>query len=198
MKTLSRFALIAAGLAISSGIAVAEPALTAESPSLTFGLGGGVTAFYDTDMTRYVDSGAAWDARLVIGARSRIAMEVAYVGSLQDIDASGMGDASLMGTGLEANVRLNIMPGVATPFMIAGAGWTRYDVLDAQDAGTMTDGDDVVTLPVGLGLDYRVGSYVIDGRGMLRPTFDNDLVPASRGTARLDSWVALLRVATEF
>jgi hypothetical protein len=190
--------LILAGLVIAPRATQAEPSLSQESPTLSFGIGGGVTAFFDTDMTRYIDSGPAWDARVVVGARSRIAFEVAYVGSLQDIDVDGMGDASLLGTGLEAAIRLNILPGIATPFLVVGAGWTKYDLLDAQDDGTMTDGDDVVTLPVGLGLDYRVGSYVIDARGVLRPSFDNDLVPSSGGAARLDSWVLLLRGATEF
>ena len=198
MKTRSS-ALTLAGLVLASGAASAEPALSAESPTLSFGLGGGVTAFYDTDMTQYIDSGAAWDARVVVGTRSPIALEVAYVGSLQDIDVYGMGDASLLGTGLEADVRLNIVPGVATPFLVAGAGWTHYDLLDARDDGTMSaDGVDVITLPVGLGVDYRVGSYVIDGRGVLRPTFDSDLVTTSGGAARLDSWTLLLRGATEF
>jgi hypothetical protein len=199
MKKTLCIALTLAGVVVAPHAASAEPALADESPALSFGIGGGVTAFYDTDMTQYIDSGATWDMRVVVGTRSPIAVEVAYVGSLQDIDVYDMGDASLLGTGLEADLRLNIVPGVATPFLVAGAGWTHYDVLDAQDNGTMAaDGDDVITLPVGLGLDYRVGSYVIDGRGLLRPTFDNDLVPSSGGTARLDSWTLLLRGATEF
>lgn len=197
MKTLC-FALIVLGLVIASRAAMAQPSLAHESPSLSFGLGGGLTGFYDTDMTQYVDSGATWDARVVIGTRSPIALEVAYVGALQDMDVAAMGDASLLGTGIEACGRLNIVPGVATPFLVAGVGWTHYDLLDAADDGTMANGDEVVTLPVGLGLDARVGPYIVEGRGVLRPTFDNDLVPSSGGAARLDSWALLLRGATEF
>src|SRR3954467_977973 len=53
-------------------------------------VGGGAVGFIDNAVRNTVNTGGTWDARLTFGSRLPIAIEGAYVGSVQNIDALGL------------------------------------------------------------------------------------------------------------
>jgi hypothetical protein len=167
-------------------------------------VGAGVTGFVDQDMRDAADPGGTWEARLSAGTRLPVTFEAAYVGSAQDINLSGMeASALLVGTGLEGVLRLNILRGEWNPYFLIGAGWTRYEVNNTDsNTSIMNNHDDVVALPFGVGLDNRLGRHwIVDARAVMRPTFDNELLPDSPepgNPTHLDSWSLLLRGGYEF
>ncbi|HUH04199.1 MAG TPA: outer membrane beta-barrel protein [Kofleriaceae bacterium] len=166
-------------------------------------IGGGVFGFTDPDTTDFIDVGSAWEARFAFGTREMIGTEVAYTGSAQNIDAAGLdGDAVLVSTGLEALARMNVFGRRAwQPYAVAGIGWRRYDVTNADfNTSSVRADDNVLEIPLGVGVAYRVNQLVLDVRGTFRPTLDNDLIaetPAEPDT-QLHNWAATARVGFEF
>ena len=74
-----------------------------------FQVGGGVTGFSRKETRDSFGTGGYWDARALIGSRSFLGAELAYVGSARDATASGLtGRATLLGNGAEATVRVNL------------------------------------------------------------------------------------------
>jgi hypothetical protein len=100
---------------------------------LAASFGGGFVGFVDGDTRDHATEGGAWEGRLAFTPGSAITIEAAYVGTLQNIDALGLGDkARLLGTTIEANLRLDLLEGNLRPFLLAGAGWTRYDMTNTS------------------------------------------------------------------
>ena len=195
--------LIAAGLFLASRAAVADEGNLLSPYGFALTVGAGVTDFVDQDMRDATDAGGTWEARLSAGTRQPVTFEAAYVGSAQDINVLGMDTAAiLVGTGLEGVARLNLIPGEWNPYFLIGAGWTRYDVTNTDtNTSSMNAHDDVMALPFGVGLDYRFGQWIVDARAVMRPTFDNELLPDSNepgNPTRLDNWSALFRGGYEF
>lgn len=197
--------LIAAGLLLASRAALAQERASNLIAEYGFGfsVGAGVTGFIDADMRDATKPGGTWEARVAAGTRKAVTIEAAYVGSAQEIDALGLDpDAILLGSGVEAGARLNVFRGPMRPFFMVGGGWTHYDVTNAEvNTSSVNNDDDVLVLPLGIGIDYRVGAFVTDLRAVMRPTFFNDLLPDSPeegNPTRLDNWSLLLRGGFEF
>jgi hypothetical protein len=149
--------------------------------------GGGVTALVGGagDVTRM---GRMWTAR-VVGLRDRlVGFEAAYVGSAQDIAALGRdGDATLIGHGVEGNVRLNLVRrGAVRPYAVAGLGWTHYEVTAAPVATASIDQhDDVLQVPVGAGVSVPLMQRTtLDVRGTYRGAAE-DAPPTLSATGQL-------------
>jgi outer membrane protein OmpA-like peptidoglycan-associated protein len=177
--------------------------------SMSLSVGGGVTGFLDQSTRAYGATGGAWEARLTMGTRSPLSLEAAYVGSLQDLDATGLATgAMLMGHGVEGNLRLNANPrGMAQPYLFAGAGWTRYSVVNTDtNTSVVANEEDVMFLPVGIGFGWRWNGMVLDTRGTARMAFSNDLIMlpeedrngVGERSANLASWAISARVGWEF
>jgi hypothetical protein len=132
--------------------------------------------------------GSIWDVRLTAGTRDPIGAELAYVASVQGIDAAmGFGHgAKLMGHGAEGALRLAWPDSDLQPYGFAGVGLHRYDVIDAS---AEVKADNVVFFPAGLGVAYYVaGRLVLDLRGTGRVAFDDDLFARAGEPAGLDNW----------
>ena len=152
-------------------------------------LGGGVEGFTGETMRSTTDPGGGWNVRLGVGLKSPLALEAAYIGSAQEIDALGLsGDALLVGNGAQANARLNLTGGMAVqPFVFGGAAWKRYQIMN-EDANTsdLIDDDDLVEFPVGLGIGGRYRGLNLDLRGEYRIATDADLLRRTDPDARMD------------
>ena len=202
MKILCSF-LIAAGLFLASRAALADEVGLLSRHGFGMSIGAGVTGFVDEDMREATDPGGTWDVRVAGGTRLPVTVELAYVGSAQAIDAIGLDpDAILFGNGFEGAARLNLLAGAARPYFVVGAGWTRYELTNAETNTSSVNGrDDVLTLPIGAGVSYRFDPLVLDARVVVRPTFDNELLPDSSAPGnptRLDSASLLVRGGFEF
>lgn len=194
--------VIALGIVLISRTALCQEDNPLASPGIALSAGAGVTGFVDGDMRAATDPGGTWDVRVAAGTRLPVAVEAAYVGSAQAIEALGLDpDAILVGTGLEAGARVDLLPAEANPFVVVGAGWTRYQLANADsNTSSVNQRDDVFTLSLAVGMDVQIDRLILDARAVMRPTFGNDLLPDSAETGnptRLDSLSLLVRAGFE-
>jgi hypothetical protein len=168
-------------------------------------IGGGVTGFTGADITDFTDPGGSWTARLILGTRVPLGIELAYVGSAQNIDAVGLDDsAALLSTAVEGALRLNLIPDqMWQPYLFGGVAWKRYSVVNEDfNTSSVAGRDDVAEIPLGIGVAMRYRGFVVDARGSWAPAFDADLLPAAaiddEDPANLATWGANLRLGWEF
>lgn len=171
---------------------------------MSLAVGGGVTAFADDEMREFVDLAGSWEARLTLGTRQRIAVEVSYLGSVQTIDSLGLDqDAVLLSSGAGGALRLNLLTDRFQPYVLGGAAWRRYDVVNSDFNTSSVNGqDDVLETPFGIGVSYRYEPLIIDARGVYRRVFYDDLiqpeVAAGQEEPGLHTWTANLMAGFEF
>jgi len=176
-------------------------------------VGGGVVNFFDSDTRGFTDPGGSWEARLTVGTRTRLAVEAAYVGSAQNVEALGLDNtAVLVGTSFEGDARLNLTRTALQPYLFGGIGYTRYDISNADfNTSSIHDQEEMGHIPVGAGLGWQYGGLLLDLRGTLRAAFDDglrqtgesddEIIPDdTEGSTRaeLDTWNVTGRVGFEF
>jgi len=168
-------------------------------------VGAGAIGFIDDAARNATQTGATWDARLLFGSRSPVAIEGAYVGSVQNIEALGLNTSSLLlGNGVEGTLRVNVTRTRVQPYLFGGVGWTRYQLTNAQaNTSSLLGSDDVGTIPLGAGLSARLGrAFILDIRGTYRATFGGDMfqgVALNTDTSNaMQTWSASGRVGFEF
>jgi hypothetical protein len=142
-------------------------------------VGAGVSSFLDADTRDFTQPGAGWAARMSIGTRELLGLELGYTGTAQEIDALGLdNDAVLVSNGVDAALRVNLGPEAAMqPFLFGGLGWRHYNVTNADtNTSSIKDEDDVIEFPVGAGLGFRAGGLALELRTTFRPAGDSDLM----------------------
>jgi hypothetical protein len=180
-----------------------EPPSVIERVGLSLSVGGGVTGFTDTEMADAADVGGLWDVRMGFLTNSWVGAELAYLGGLQNIDALGLdSEAQLLSTTFEGALRANLTRGmIVQPYVFAGVAWRHYSLTNADvNLSSVEDEDDLMEVPMGLGVGFRTGGFLVDVRGSYRPTTGDDLVPTRDGTGQedLDSWMAAARLGYSF
>ena len=160
-------------------------------------VGGGVTGFTEEEPRSFSEVGGGWDARLVIGTRTIIAGELAYLGSSRDVAALGLDESAfLQGHGGEAAARLNLLPGLFQPYLLAGAGFTRYTLTNEDfNTSSIDDSATVAHFPLGVGAALRYEGFVADARGVFRPTVEGDMFSDD---SEMHTWGANLSLGAEF
>jgi len=165
-------------------------------------VGGGAVGFIDTAVRNTVNTGGTWDARLTFGARLPIAIEGAYVGSTQNIDALGLSTNSrLIGNGVEGDLRLNFTNYMVQPYIFGGAGWTHYQITNSTtNTSSVLSTDDVGTVPLGAGISIRpTKAFLIDVRGTYRAVFNDTMFDrVTNSNNSMQNWGAIGRVGFEF
>ena len=171
-------------------------ALMTKGVGLQVEVGGGVQQFLGQTASDLTDAGGAWTARLVVGTRSHIAAEAAYVGSAQALDALGVSDrARLTSNGVEGLLRLNVLRGALQPYAAAGYTFRRYNISNsAVNTSSVADAANVNEIPVAAGLAYRFRPLVTDLRFTLRNAFGSPLLP----NANLSTYTVDAKVGFEF
>ena len=142
--------------------------------------GGGASGFTSESLRGTTDPGGDWDVRLTFGTRSPLAFEASYIGSAQGIDALGLdSDAILVGNGAQGALRLNTTVDLPIqPFIFAGVAWRRYDLTNtSNNLSDISDSDDVLEVPLGVGIAGKYRGLIVDARGEFRPAWNEDLVP---------------------
>jgi hypothetical protein len=129
--------------------------------------------------------GPSWDVRGVFGAHSPVGLEAAYVGSTRALTGSTIfGGNQLMSNGAEADLRIaapvKAAEGVdVRPFAFGGVGWQYMSVWgDGAYAGapsTDNEGDNILTIPAGVGIELGVGALNLDVRGTYRHAIDSEV-----------------------
>jgi hypothetical protein len=147
--------------------------------------GGGAGGFTNNEMRGTTDVGGDWDVRVTFGTRSPLALETSYIGSAQRIQALGLdNDAVLVGNGAQGALRLNATIDLPVqPFIFAGAAWRHYNLSNANtNTSDVADSDDVLEIPMGVGIAGHLGGLIVDLRGEFRATTMEDMVPEAAGT----------------
>jgi len=165
-------------------------------------VGGGAIGFIDEGARNVANTGASWDARLMFGSRLPVAVEGAYVGSVQSIDALGLSTNSLLvGNGVEGTLRINLTRTRVQPYLFGGVGWTHYELSNtATNTSNILGRDDIGTVPLGAGVTARFGrGFIFDVRGTYRATFDDQLMQGqSANDTSMQTWNASGRLGFEF
>jgi peptidoglycan-associated lipoprotein len=172
---------------------------------IQFMAGAGLINQVDDETSDLTELGGAWDARAAFFNRNLIGFEAAYVGSIQTVNALGLDDnAQLMGNGLEADVRLNLLrDGFFRPYAFGGVGWTHYNLTNTETAdAAVEDGDDVLVIPAGVGVGFHVFRGVtLDLRGTVRQTFGEDTfdpMAAPDDEMGMENWSSTAQLGFEF
>lgn len=168
--------------------------------------GGGASGFTNEQLRDATNPGGDWDVRATIGTRSYIAFEGSYIGSAQSIDALGLDtDAVLVGNGVQGALRLNTTLNFPVqPFIFAGVGWRRYDLTNIdQNRSDVAGSDDVLEVPMGVGIAGKWNGLILDARGEFRATADEDLVAETNpefvnDKAEMHRWGVKATVGVEF
>lgn len=170
-------ALIAAPTALAADRTDKEDLLVPMGMSVD--VGGGARSFISQEARDVTKPGGLWTARLVVGTRSYIGGEAAYFGSAQAIDAVGLQhSAFLLSNGAEGLLRLNAMTGAWQPYALAGAAWRHYSLANTDyNYSDVESTDDVVEIPVGIGVAYRFNRLIVDARAMYNNAFGTRLIP---------------------
>lgn len=168
----------------------------------SFNVGGGVVGFTDGDMRDFANVGGAWDARFVFGTRADVAIEAAYTGGAVSVDALGLDDdAALISTGAEVLARVNFLKKEWQPYIVAGVGWRHYSIVNSdENTSSVQDAEDLGEIPMGIGLSYRYRGLVVDGRGLFRAAFNDDMIVTrpTESDPSLSNWQAQVTAGYEF
>lgn len=169
--------------------------------------GGGVQGFTGGTMRDTTKDGGNWDVRAAFGTRLPVSFEASYLGSAQQINALGLdSNALLVGNGVQGNLRINATTGniPVQPFLFGGVAWRRYQLENTStNTSDVIGEDDVLEVPLGIGVAYKLRGFTLDARGEYRPSFYSNLVPDS-GTnafsdpASLDRWGVNANLGVEF
>jgi hypothetical protein len=177
---------------------------------MSVSLGGGLSTFADNQFQDIADPGVAWDVRIAAGTRWPIALELAYLGSAQDIHALGLDeDALLVSHGGEAGLRLNFAnfsrfaPLGLQPYIAGGVAFKRYSIENASfNTSNVLADDTVVEVPIGAGIGFRASQVMIDLRGAYRFSFNEDLldndIEDAEDASQMDNWNLVLTGGIEF
>jgi hypothetical protein len=163
-------------------------------------LEGGVGGFTDGDNRGQ----GVWGLRMTFGTHTPLALDAAYVGTINSIDSLTDDNADLIGTALEGALRWNILPHYKwNPYIFGGVGWQNYNVnnVDFVQADTgIGDGDNLAVFPMGAGVAYRDKSgLTIDVRGTLRLAQSTDfIVDVDGNNVNLSTWEANAALGYEF
>jgi len=167
--------------------------------------GAGVVDFTQQRARSFTDAGVTWDARLTLGTRLPVGLDLAYVGSSQNINLAGFSsDAYLLGQGTEAALRIQYPRGMVRPYVFGGIGWRQLSIKRQNVFGTgFNDYDNQGLVPFGAGLAIgQVNGIMFDLHGTGRVTFDDDLlrnVLQNQGeNSHTNTWDVTARIGGEF
>jgi hypothetical protein len=72
------------------------------------------------------------------------------------------------------------------PFGFVGMGWSHYQLTNTNvNTSDLAKDDDIMSLPIGGGLEYAINRFMADARFTYRSTYYNDLM---RTGGNLNNW----------
>ena len=176
-----------------------EPALVTPI-GMGLSLGGGVTD-YVGEADDFTSPGGNWEARYILGTRTVIGGELAYLGTANGLNTLGVEDnAVLMSNGGEGALRVNFLTDELQPYVLGGIGWKHFNVVNMDvNTSDIRDSDDAMTVPLGVGFAYRYSNVFADLRGMYRPAFLADITTSGgEDDTNLDTLTGSLNLGFEF
>ena len=168
--------------------------------------GAGVADYSFGPMRTATETGAEWDLRYTIGARSLVAFETGYMGTYNKMQSPVEGANSIapyiVNNSVDSDLRLNLLPFRVQPYVFGGLGYNHASVSNLADAPGMATrfrtSDDQFLVPAGGGLALHVFKHTnIDARFTYRAIF-KDSLDRDNPDSRLDQWVVTGRMGYTF
>jgi hypothetical protein len=143
-----------------------------------FEAGGGVGGFFDDRASASTSAQGLWQIRAVVGTRTHFAGEMAYVGGATTLNTFGVSnDATMTTNGFEGAFRWNVLTGIIQPYASAGLGYQHYSLGEAQiSTSDVSSAGEVMTFPLALGVAWKPGPFVLDGRVSFHPATNSALL----------------------
>jgi hypothetical protein len=129
-----------------------------------------------------------WDARIGFAIIPMLSIEGSYTGAAGDAPGSG----ALIATMVEGDARVNFLARRRiNPFAFAGVGWGAF-----TGTGRFESDNGTVTMPLGVGADYRISDhFMAGGRFTFRGVFNDHLGPFNSSA---ENWAFTGNVGTKF
>jgi hypothetical protein len=160
--------------------------------------GAGASNYFGSGHTTNTDVGAGWDARVLFGAHSVIALEAGYAGAFNSIDSNGTNRGHITSNGFDGTFRLQL-PYVVQPYIFGGVGYNHMSV-DSGGSTTLAlrqAEDNQIVIPAGGGISaYLGGHFTLDVRGTYRYIPDNEIT--AMNTSALHQWGGQARIGWTF
>ncbi len=148
-------------------------------------VGGGLNGFTQPTVAADTNLGGYWDARLGIGVKSFMGAELGYIGGTRNVTALGLNNSAfLYNNGLEGLVRLNAPLQAAKapenlsvePYAFGGLGWQHFALGGVtSNTSDVRSSDDIMTVPLGVGVGFNYGNATIDVRGTYHQALFSDM-----------------------
>ncbi len=197
------------------GYDVTQPAGPMSGFGASVQIGGGVFGFSDSGTRNVMDTGGSWTARLILGTRMPLALEAAYIGTANDVNALGLdSNAVLLSNGAEAALRWNIVSTFVKPFqmgavrvdpyLFGGIAYKHYSLVNEDfNTSSVRNSDNLGEIPAGAGVSFLFGGLALDARGEYRFAFSDNLLRGQGDTDvgannDLNTWNVSARLGWEF
>ncbi len=145
---------------------------------LTVTANGGVEG-YTSSLAPRINPGPAWGVTIGAMPTNIVGLELNYAGATNSVDDPAVGDANtrIVRNGGSANVRVNLLPTPLAPFVFAGAG-INWATVSNEAAGYRND--TFGSIPMGAGLDWRIGDFTAGARFTFNYLFDREFTPPTQ------------------
>jgi hypothetical protein len=164
--------------------------------------GAGVANYFGSTMHNAdPEPGAMWDARLTIGTRSWIAVELAYVGSTNRV-MGAISDGHIVSNGVDGDLRLQL-PYRVQPYIFGGVGYNHMTLDNESGDPLLHDlfysSDNQVSFPAGGGVaGYFWRHGTVDVRASYRALLANDFVRFNPEREGIHQWSVTGRIGYAF
>jgi hypothetical protein len=141
-------------------------------------VGGGVDNFANnSEVNRATNIGGSWNVRLTFGQHYWISGEALYIGSAQTMSGLNLRSVDVIGNGAQANLRINgTINFPVQPFVYSGVAYRHYSLTNTTASfSDIGSADNVLEVPLGVGVAAYFGNLMVDVRGEYRWGFGSDV-----------------------
>ena len=170
--------------ALAAALLLAPLAAKADS-EFSVVLEGGAT-HYNQGLSNGTETGGGYGARLGIMPTPIVGVEIGYLGSQNNVSQSfnaGHNVGTLRTNGGYADLRVNVLPGVVTPYVFGGYGLTHFDAPGDSTSFNALTSTTTSTIPFGGGLEANIGAFKVGGRFQYNYLFDHIYTGTGRSGA---------------
>ena len=170
--------------AIAAALLLAPLAANADS-EFSVVLEGGAT-HYNQGLSSGTNTGGEYGARLGFMPTPVVGVELGYLGSQNNVTESfnaGHNVGTLRTNGGYADLRVNVLPGVVTPYVFGGYGLTHFDAPGDSTSFNALTSTTTSTIPFGGGLEANIGAFKVGGRFQYNYLFDHIYTGTGRSGA---------------
>jgi hypothetical protein len=170
--------------------------------NLRITVGGGVEG-YTGILNNRVNAGPTWAATIGTHPMRGFGAEIAYSGAVNEVNggiATGpnhaVNGADIVRNGGHVAITLSAPTPYVQPYAVGGIGVDRYQVRGGQQFGF--DSDTAGRVPLGAGVQTRVGPFTADARIQYNALFDQEFAEFTTNEGQGGGYTGMLQVGGRF